>query len=266
MIKLRVVEMCSIVRNSEIAPNIYELVLEGELVQQMNQAGQFVHVKVSPESAPLLRRPLSIANINKSQQQFTLIYRKQGSGTAILATRQPGELLDVLGPLGNGFPITEEVTAGQTALLIGGGIGVPPLYELSRRLVAAGVNVQHILGFQTASAIFYQQQFAQLGPTWIATDDGSFGESGYVTDVIQRYKLTSDIAYACGPTAMLRSLKQHITACKLYISLEERMGCGIGACYACVCKTSEASQKAGSAAYKKVCSDGPVFAAEEVQL
>ncbi|MFD2115598.1 dihydroorotate dehydrogenase electron transfer subunit [Paenibacillus yanchengensis] len=254
--------MCVIVRNSEIACHIYELVLKGELVQLMQEPGQFVHVKVTNETTPLLRRPLSIANIDHHNNEFTLIYRKQGKGTDILATRKPGELIDVLGPLGHGFPITE-AKAGQTALIVGGGIGVPPLYELSTRLVQAGVKVIHVLGFQTANAIFYREKFEQLGQTYIATDDGSCGEKGYVTDVIQHYGLTGDIAYACGPIPMLQSLKNKVMIKKLFISLEERMGCGIGACYACVCRTGDSN---GALSYKKVCSDGPVFAAEEVQL
>lgn len=255
-------EMCLIVRNSEIASGIYEMVIRGELVQSMHQPGQFVHVKVSNGLTPLLRRPLSIAKIDSENSEFTLIYRKQGKGTAILATRKPGELLDVLGPLGSGFPVAE-TKSGQTALLVGGGIGVPPLYELSSKLVNAGVNVIHVLGFQRANLVFYEQHFQHLGHTLIATDDGSYGEKGYVTDVIQRHQLTFDVAYACGPIPMLKSLKQSCLTSKLFISLEERMACGIGACYSCVCKSSHTNE---GHSYKKVCSDGPVFAAEEVNL
>lgn len=257
---MSVIEMCLIVRNTEIASGIYEMVVRGELVQNMHEPGQFVHVKVSNELTPLLRRPLSIAKIDSEKSEFTLIYRKQGKGTAILATRKAGDLLDVLGPLGHGFPVSE-TRSGQTALLVGGGIGVPPLYELSSRLVNAGVNVIHVLGFQTANLVFYEQQFQHLGPTLIATDDGSYGEKGYVTDLIHRHQLKFDIAYACGPIPMLKSLKISCSTSKMFISLEERMGCGIGACYSCVCKSSHPSHS-----YKKVCSDGPVFAAEEVNL
>lgn len=258
---MSVSEMCLIVRNTEIASGIYELVVRGKLVQSMHEPGQFVHVKVSNELTPLLRRPLSIAKIDSEKSEFTLIYRILGKGTAILATRKPGELLDVLGPLGHGFPVSEAKT-GQTALLVGGGIGVPPLYELSSRLVKAGVNVIHVLGFQTANLVFYEQQFQQLGQTFIATDDGSHGEKGYVTDVIHRHELKYDIAYSCGPIPMLKALKNSCSSSKLFISLEEHMGCGIGACYSCVCKSSDPDEHS----YKKVCSDGPVFAAEEVIL
>lgn len=259
---MSVSEMCIIVRNAEIASGIYEMVVRGELVQSMQEPGQFVHIKVSNELTPLLRRPLSIAKIDKRNNEFTLIYRVQGKGTAVLANRKPGEQLDVLGPLGHGFPVSE-TKPGQTALLVGGGIGVPPLYELSSRLVEAGVNVIHVLGFQKANAVFYEQQFAQLGKTLISTDDGSYGEKGYVTDVIDRYQLKFDTVYACGPTPMLKSLKKNYSTSKMFISLEERMGCGIGACYSCVCHSSKQGDEHS---YKKVCSDGPVFAAEEVVL
>ncbi len=255
-------EMCVIVQNIEIATGIYEIVIRGELVQYMHEPGQFVHVKVCNELTPLLRRPLSIAKIDSKNSECTLIYRKQGKGTEILAKRNPGELLDVFGPLGHGFPVSEAVP-GQTALLVGGGIGVPPLYELSSRLVDAGVNIIHVLGFQTANLIFYEQQFQYMGHTLIATDDGSYGEKGVVTDMILRHQLKYDIVYACGPIPMLKSLKESCSASKMFISLEERMGCGIGACYACICKSSQASN---GHFYKKVCSDGPVFAAEEVNL
>lgn len=259
---MSVSEMCLIVQNAEIASGIYEMVVRGKLVQSMLEPGQFVHIKVSNEFTPLLRRPISIAKINKEKSEFTLIYRIQGKGTAILASRKSGELLDVLGPLGHGFPVSE-TKPGQTALLVGGGIGVPPLYELSSRLVEAGVNVIHVLGFQKARAVFYEQQFATLGQTLISTDDGSYGERGYVTDVIKRHQLKFDTLYACGPTPMLKSLKKSFPESKMFISLEERMGCGIGACYSCVCHSSQQSE---THSYKKVCSDGPVFSAKEVIL
>lgn len=256
-------ELCTVISQKEIAPNIFELILEGELSGGMNEPGQFVHVKVADGIDPLLRRPLSIANIDKEQNQFTLIYRKQGRGTSILAEKRTGDKVDILGPLGHGFPV-EEVQKGETALLVGGGIGVPPLYELSKRLREQGVKVIHVLGFQTKEAVFYEGAFAELGKTFIATEDGTHGEKGFVTDVIERKKLTFDCLYSCGPTPMLKALKNSYgEKNKVYLSLEERMACGIGACFACVCHTSE---HPNSSSYKKVCSDGPVFAAEEVLL
>ncbi|MBC2685815.1 dihydroorotate oxidase B electron transfer subunit [Bacillus toyonensis] len=251
-----------VVNQKEIAKNIYELVLQGTLVQQMNEPGQFVHIKVAEGIAPLLRRPISICNVDQEKNEFTMLYRAEGQGTKTLATRKQGEMVDVLGPLGHGFPV-EEAETGQTALLVGGGIGVPPLYELSQRLVAKGVRVIHILGFQTKEVVFYEEKFAELGDTYVATVDGTHGTKGFVTDVIDNYGIDFDILYSCGPLAMLRALEGRYKEKKAYISLEERMGCGIGACFACVCHLQE---DPSGHSYKKVCSDGPVFPIGEVVL
>ena len=251
-----------VVNQKEIAKNIYELVLQGTLVQQMNEPGQFVHIKVAEGIAPLLRRPISICNVDQEKNEFTMLYRAEGQGTKTLATRKQGEMVDVLVPLGHGFPV-EEAEAGQTALLVGGGIGVPPLYELSQRLVAKGVRVIHILGFQTKDVVFYEEKFAELGDTYVATVDGTHGTKGFVTDVIDNYGIDFDILYSCGPLAMLRALEGRYKEKKAYISLEERMGCGIGACFACVCHLQE---DPSGHSYKKVCSDGPVFPIGEVVL
>ncbi|WP_428908715.1 dihydroorotate dehydrogenase electron transfer subunit [Niallia sp. Krafla_26] len=255
-------EFCTVVSQKQIAESIYELTLKGELVKQMNEPGQFVHIKVSNGVDPLLRRPISIAKIDKDNQQFTMIYRAEGHGTKILSTKMVGEQLDILGPLGHGFPINE-IEKDETALLVGGGIGVPPLYELSRQLVKKGVRVIHVLGFQSESAVFYEREFTQLGETYIATVDGSYGVKGFVTDVIEERQINFDTLYSCGPTPMLKALETNFADKKVFLSLEERMGCGIGACFACVCHT--VNQESGHT-YKKVCSDGPVFRAGEVIL
>lgn len=191
---------------------------------------------------------------------MTIIYRALGKGTILLANRMAGEELDVLGPLGHGFPV-DEVESGQTAVLIGGGIGVPPLYLLSKQLKAKGVKVIHILGFHTASAIFYQEKFSLLGETHITTVDGSMGTKGFVTDRLANLSESIDCIYACGPNPMLRALERQTIGQKMFISLEERMGCGIGACFACVCHLAD--DPTGTS-YKKVCKDGPVFRVGEV--
>ncbi|MEN8699389.1 dihydroorotate dehydrogenase electron transfer subunit [Bacillus infantis] len=255
-------ELCTIISQKEISKDIYELTLKGELVNEMKNAGQFVHLKVSNGYDPLLRRPISIAEINKSSQTFTMIYRAGGRGTILLASKQAGEKVDVLGPLGNGFP-DEEARTGRTALLVGGGIGVPPLYELSQRLKARGVKAVHVLGFQSAEQVFYEKEFSVLGETYIATADGTYGSRGFVTDVIVREELEFDVLYACGPTPMLRALEHDYQDKKVFLSLEERMGCGLGACFACVCHTAADPE---GCSYKKVCTDGPVFRAGEVVL
>ena len=253
-------ELCKILSQKEIASDIFELTINGELVTQISSPGQFVHIKVSNGLDPLLRRPISISSYNYEQKSLTMIYRKDGRGTSMLAELRPGMFVDILGPLGNGFPV-DEVSIGDTALLVGGGIGVPPLYELSNQLVAKGVNVIHVLGFQTASAVFYEEEFLQNGETYVATADGSYGRKGFVTDVMK--ELQFDCIYTCGPTPMLRAIEQNYQDKKVFLSLEERMGCGIGACFACVCKKKDDPT---GVSYKKVCSDGPVFRAGEVLI
>lgn len=255
-------ELCKVVSQTTVAENIYELTLQGELVREMGEPGQFVQIKVSDSIDPLLRRPISIAKIEHDKNQFTCIYRTEGKGTILLSQKKPGDIVDVLGPLGNGFPISE-VKEGETALLVGGGIGVPPLYELSKQLVRRGVQVIHVLGFQSENVVFYNEAFAKLGQTYVATVDGSYGEKGFVTNIIENEKIAFDVLYSCGPTPMLAALEKAYSDKKVYLSLEERMGCGIGACFACVCHTAD--DPTGHT-YKKVCSDGPVFKAGEVKL
>lgn len=249
-----------IVRHKQLAKNIYEITLSGHLVEEMNEPGQFVHVKVSSQANPLLRRPLSLCHINKKACECTIIYRKEGIGTTLLAEKRPGETVDVLGPLGNGFPL-DVAAKGKRALLVGGGIGIPPLYELAKRLAERGVAVTNVLGFQTKETVFYEQEFAAFGETYVATADGSYGAKGFVTDVINEREISFDVLYACGPKPMLKALEQAFPHKNVYLSLEERMGCGIGACFACVCRVP-----GSETAYKKVCSDGPVFKAGEVVL
>ncbi|MEH7492956.1 dihydroorotate dehydrogenase electron transfer subunit [Neobacillus sp. 3P2-tot-E-2] len=253
-------EICKIISQKEIAKDIFQLSVEADFVNEINAPGQFVHIRVAKALDPLLRRPISISSVDKLNSQFTMIYRKEGKGTTLLAEKGPGMLLDILGPLGNGFPVNE-VKAGETALLVGGGIGVPPLYELSKQLTAKGVKVIHVLGFQTESAVFYENEFLENGDTYITTVDGSYGKKGFVTDIIK--ELDFDCLYTCGPTPMLKAIEKQYSHKKVFLSLEERMGCGVGACFACVCKTSNETE---DVSYKKVCSDGPVFRAGEVLI
>jgi dihydroorotate dehydrogenase electron transfer subunit len=253
-------ELCKISDQKEIAADIYEFTVTGELVSEISAPGQFVHIRVSNGWDPLLRRPISISSFDKTQKKLTMIYRKEGKGTSMLAEMVSGMPIDILGPLGNGFPV-DEVSSGETALLVGGGIGVPPLYELSNQLIEKGVKVIHVLGFQTAEAVFYEKEFQINGETYVTTVDGSYGRNGFVTDVIK--DLQFDCLYTCGPTPMLKAIEQSYPNKKVFLSLEERMGCGVGACFACVCK--RADDPAG-VSYKKVCSDGPVFRAGEVLI
>jgi dihydroorotate dehydrogenase electron transfer subunit len=255
-------ELCKVISQKEIAEDIYELTISGGFILDIESPGQFVQIKVASSHDPLLRRPISISSYDKDKQQLTMIYRKDGRGTSLLAEKEAGMEIDVLGPLGKGFSV-DEASVGETALLVGGGIGVPPLFELSKQLKAKGVKVIHVLGFQTESVVFYEQEFLTNGETYIATVDGTHGTKGFVTDVIEDRGIEFDVLYSCGPLPMLKALEQKFPNKKVFLSLEERMGCGIGACFACVCKTKDDPE---GTAYKKVCSDGPVFRAGEVVL
>lgn len=253
--RMRVVEI------KEIAHNIFEMILNGQLVHDMKSPGQFVHIRVSDSYEPLLRRPISIASIDRDKSEFTIIYRAEGRGTTLLSLKNIGQEVDVLGPLGNGFPVHEAV-AGETVLLVGGGIGVPPLYELSKNLVEKGVKPIHILGFQTKEVVFYEEAFRELGETHIVTVDGTSGHQGFVTTVLADLKPDFTTYFTCGPTAMLVAMENMFPDKKGFLSFEERMGCGLGACFACVCRTTEQT----TVDYVKVCSDGPVFPAGVVQI
>ncbi len=246
-------EKMAIVSQTEIAKNIFELTVTGSLVQEMNEPGQFVHVRVADSFEPLLRRPISVAKIDNEASSFTMIYRSEGRGTSLLSQKTQRDTLDVLGPLGHGFPVDE---AGEKAYLIGGGIGVPPLYELALQLNAKGVETVHILGFESSEAVFYEDKFRALGDTHIATVDGSHGTEGFVTHILNALPNDFDTYYSCGPTPMLEAVQWAYPEKKGFLSYEQRMGCGIGACFACVCRTTRSETD-----YIKVCSDGPVFPA-----
>lgn len=250
-----------ITSHNRLAHNIFEMKLTGKLVGEISSPGQFVHIRVSDSYELLLRRPISIASINDDKNEITIIYRAEGKGTTELSRKREGEEVDVLGPLGNGFPVNE-TAGGETAILIGGGIGVPPLYELSKQLTAKGVKCVHVLGFQSENVVFYEEEFAKLGETHIVTVDGTQGTAGFVTTVMENFEEKFSTYYSCGPMPMLNAVEQMYQGQKGFLSFEQRMGCGIGACFACVCRTTEGSDKP----YIKVCSDGPVFPAGVVSI
>lgn len=250
------VNLSEVIENKNIAHNIFRLKLRGNIVKEMNTAGQFVNVRVSQGKEYLLRRPISLCEINPKDNSFVMIFRAEGAGTKILSQLKVGDEVDVLGPLGKGYDLSS-LTAGQTALIVGGGIGVPPLYELAKQFNQKGVKTIHVLGFNSQKDVFYEEEFSKLGKTYVATVDGSYGKKGFVTDIIRDYELVYDKYYACGPLSMLNALKNMDEKKEGFVSLEERMACGVGACYACVCKT-----KTNDTA--RVCFDGPVFKAQEI--
>lgn len=252
----------TVVGQRRIAANVFELKLTGKMAEEATQPGRFVHVRVGGNAGrfPLLRRPISICCCNPGKREMTLIYKRVGVGTAWLADVRPGEQLDVLGPLGNGFSL-KSVPRGGRALIVGGGVGVPPLYGLAKAFAARAVVTTHILGFRSAADCFYERQFAALGQTILLTEDGSAGRRGLVTDVLD--SADYDAVFACGPLPMLRALSKQVTGIPLYLSMEQRMGCGIGACLACAVQATDPADAKG---YRRVCCDGPVFRAGEVEL
>jgi len=256
---MRKVQKMQIISHQEIAPHIYELVLKGDLVKDRWQSGQFVHVKVSELNEPLLRRPLSICQIDQTLNQLTLIYRVEGSGTQLLATKKVNEEVDLLGPLGTGFDLSE-LQVEETVVLVGGGIGVPPMYELAQRLFERGNKVIAVLGFRSKADVFYEEAFKAYADVYIATMDGSYGFNGNVIEVMKSESLTFDWVFGCGPKVMLKAIDQQYGQIKKgYLSFEERMACGIGACYACVCELTNGKMA-------RVCKEGPVFRLGEVMI
>lgn len=255
-------EMMKIVEQRQLAPRIYELKLTGELVMEMNIPGQFLHIRV-PRADLLLRRPISLNAIDQEKKTCTIIYRVEGDGTREFSTLRAGEFLDVMGPLGNGFDLSN-LKAGQRAFIVGGGIGIPPLYELSKRLTAIGVEVTHFLGYASQQVMYYEKEFQELGDTRIATDDGSYGMQGNVGNLLLAAQQQPDVVFTCGANGLLKTVDQlYQELGNVQLSLESRMACGVGACYACVCH--KADDPSGTQSVK-VCDEGPIFQAGEVVL
>jgi len=230
--------------NRELAPGVWEMSLAGD-TSPITAPGQFINIKLD---GFFLRRPISVCDWDS--RGLTIIYKVVGKGTAVMSAMQPGQELDVLSGLGNGFDVAK---CGQRTVVIGGGAGVPPMYGLAKRLLAAGKAPSAVLGFNTESEIFYEDQFRKLGiETVVTTVDGRYGQKGFVTDALPE---SYDYFCACGPLPMLKAVYNASSTSGL-LSFEERMGCGFGACMGCSCKT-----KYGN---KRICKDGPVLEKEEI--
>ena len=252
-------ETMKVVSQQEIAPEIFELLLQGEMVEAM-KAGQFLHLRVH-DDAHLLRRPISISSIDKANKQCRLIYRIEGSGTAIFSTLKTGDSLDVMGPQGNGFDLSD-LEQHSRVLLVGGGIGVPPLLEVAKQLHERGVDVTTVLGFATKDAVILEDELAEFGQVFVTTDDGSYRTQGNVSVVIDEFDTEFDAIYSCGAPGMMKYINQTFyNHPRAYLSLESRMACGMGACYACVLKVPESET-----INQRVCEDGPVFKTGTVVL
>ena len=253
-------ENMTILDQEEIAPGVFSMDLEGDMVAEM-RAGQFLHMRV-PDPSKLLRRPISISMIDKARKVARVIYRVEGAGTQTFSSLKAGDSLDIMGPQGNGFDLCD-IGENDKILLIGGGIGVPPLVEVAKELSQRGAKVLSVLGFATKDAVILEEDLKEYGEVVVTTDDGSYGIKGYVSTVVD--DLTDDYKaiYSCGAPGMLKYVdarfEDHPRA---YLSMESRMACGMGACYACVVHL----RNQADAANKRVCEDGPVFATGSIVL
>lgn len=255
-------EKSKIISQEQIASGIYSMWLENAFIAQEACAGQFVSV-YCPDSAHLLPRPISICEIDREGGRIRLVYRVTGYGTAAFSAMTAGEELAVMGPLGNGYiQAAEQCGPDSHTILIAGGIGVPPMLQLAKDLPGEKTIV---LGYR--DELFLNEDFAVYGRVVIATEDGSFGVPGNVLDAIRQESITGDMICSCGPTPMLRAVKAFAqeNGIHAWISLEERMACGVGACLGCVCKSTETDAHS-HVNNKRVCKDGPVFEASEVEL
>ncbi|QDP40115.1 dihydroorotate dehydrogenase electron transfer subunit [Radiobacillus deserti] len=250
-------QMMTVVQKRTIAKDTVEMVLQGSTISFV-EPGQFVHIRIGTGFSHMLRRPISIANVDGQEQTITVIFKVIGQGTEELQNVSIGSSLDVLLGCGTSYPV--QGLELRRALLIGGGIGVPPLYYLAKELRKKGVQVTSILGFQSKENVFYEEEFKNLGACHIVTDDGSYGWHGNVNTVIDSEQIPFDYFFSCGPLGMLRAVSTKLIGQPGYISIEERMGCGIGACYACVVPAKDGK------GFRKICKDGPVFPAGEVVL
>ncbi|MFI3256531.1 MAG: dihydroorotate dehydrogenase electron transfer subunit [Psittacicella sp.] len=251
-------EKMLIVSNDSIALDVYKMVLKGTIQNLIQNPGQFV--ALLPCESYTLRRPISISSYDIQNESLTIIYKTFGEGTKYLSTIKEGEYIDTLGPLGKGFDL-QNIKEGDEILVIAGGVGVPPMYDLNLKLQELGAKVINVFGFRNKEEAFYFDEFKSLYETHISTEDGSFGVKGNVSNIIKNLSLNPKAVFSCGPKGLLNYIQENFKHIEnTQISLEERMACGIGACYACVCK----SQKDGE--FFKICSDGPVFNAKEVKL
>ena len=256
---MKVKEKCIVISQDCIAKDIYSLWLKTDKIAAQARPGQFVSVYCN-DGGHLLPRPISLCEINQEKGTLRLVYRVVGKGTEMFAALKAGDSVEVLGPLGNGFPMEE--AEGKRVFLIGGGLGVPPMLETAKQLKGEPVLV---MGYR--DELFLTDEMKKAGELVIATEDGSAGTKGNVLDAIRENDLKADMIFACGPKPMLRALKAYGLENNIpcYVSMEERMACGVGACLGCVCQSTEVDDHS-QVKNKRVCKDGPVFLSTEVEL
>lgn len=245
-----------IINQRRMATGIYSMLLAAPEIANQAVAGQFISVYTN-DGTRLLPRPISLCGIDREMGMLRLVYRVVGYGTEQFSNLVAGETVDILGPLGNGF-----MKSDKKAILIGGGIGIPPMLQLAREL---SCEKSMVLGYR--DEIFLDDEFEAYGKVYMSSEDGRHGVRGNVIDAIKEYGVEGDVIYACGPTPMLRGIKEYAAekGIECQISMEERMACGVGACLACVCRTKEIDEHS-QVHNRRICKDGPVFYAEEVEL
>lgn len=254
-------ETAKVYKQQQIAPGIYDMWISTTLAHQA-KPGQFISVYTQDKSA-LLPRPISICETDTANARLRIVYRVAGKGTAEFSRYKTGRRVDILGTLGNGFPL--EKAEGKRLFLMGGGIGIPPMLAVAKA-VRGAASVDVIVGYRDKE-LFLAEDLAKYAPVHIATEDGSAGTKGNVMNVIEEEQLEADVIFACGPMPMLRAIKQYAAqkGIEAYISLEERMACGVGACLGCVVRTRQVDHHS-HVNNARICTDGPVYAAEDVDI
>ena len=251
-----------LLKTERINKDIYKFTIASEYISENARAGQFVNIKCCEGVNALLRRPISICRVDRKENSFDVIFQVKGNGTELLSNKQAGDEIDLIAPLGNGFDLNEDY---KNVLVVGGGIGVFPLLGLLEESTTSKKTA--VLGFRNKDFVVLENEFKKASNELVlTTDDGSYGKKGFVTEYTEKALLSDkiDMIYACGPTPMLKAIKQlaqkYSVPCQ--VSMEERMGCGIGACLVCACKTKYGDEWE----YSHVCSDGPVFNATEIMF
>ncbi len=253
-------ETAQVVRQDYISTDVYSIWLQTNKVAAEAKAGQFVSLYCK-DGSRLLPRPISICQIDKEKNRICLVYRVAGGGTKEFSRMHAGDTVEIMGPLGNGFTIKD-----RSAMLIAGGIGIPPMVELAKQLHGQGCDVIAVAGYRNRE-VFLDKELEKYAHVVIATEDGSVGVKGNVMDAIEEQGLKAEEIYACGPMPMLRAIKKFALreGIEAQLSMEEKMACGIGACLACVCQSTDVDEHT-NVHNKRVCKDGPVFFANEIEL
>ena len=250
----------TVIEQKMIADGICSMWLDAKEIAVQAKPGQFISV-YSNDKSRVLPRPISICEIDREKGTLRIVYRVVGKGTEEFSKAEAGDSFEILGPLGNGFPIEE--AKGKKVLMIGGGIGVPPMLQTAKEIEGEAIIVS---GYRNQD-LFLKDELESAGTLFIATEDGSVGTKGNVVDAIRENQIEADMMFACGPKPMLRALKNYALekGIPCWISMEEKMACGVGACLACVCQSKDVDSHS-HVHNKRICKDGPVFLSTEVEL